>query len=167
MTAMRYEEWAAGVPEAITGDVLWKVEAYRLGVFISEISWHDMNVLWKDPRTRDLADQLYRATCSISANLAEGYGHSTGKNRARYFEYSLGSAREARDWYYKSRHVLGDEISLHRIKFVTSIIRLLITMIPQQRANGSLRDEKGVYLTSVDAPTNSSDSICYAEIPLL
>ena len=161
---MRYDEWAASVPVEITGDVLWKVEAYRLGLFMSDIGWHDMNVLWKDPRTRDLADQLYRAVCSISANLAEGYAHSTSKNRARYYEYSLGSAREARDWYYKARHVLGNDISLHRIKLLTPIIRLLITMIPQQRTSGSIRDEKGVYPISVVAL--SSDSICYSEIPL-
>jgi four helix bundle protein len=124
-----------------------------------------MNILWKDLRTRDLADQLYRAACSISANIAEGYAHSTGKNRARYYEYALGSAREARDWYYKARHILCDEISFHRIKFLTSVIRLLTTMVPQQRTSGNIRDEKGVYQTSVDAQ-NSSDSICYVEIPL-
>lgn len=163
---MRYDEWAASVPVEITGDVLWKVEAYRLGLFLSDISWHDMNILWKDPRTRDLSNQLYRAACSISANIAEGYAHSTGKNRARYYEYSLGSAREARDWYYKARHVLTDEISAHRIKFLTSIIRLLTTMIPQQRTSGSIRDEKGVYQTSADALQESSDLIIYSEIPL-
>ena len=142
---MNYAEWVAGVPEEITQDVLWKVEAYRLALFLSEIAWHDMNSLWKDERARNLADQLYRAGTSISANIAEGYSHSTGKNRARYFEYALGSSREARDWYYKAHHVLGDEISQHRIQFLTQIIRLLITMVPQQRVGGSIREDQVVY----------------------
>jgi four helix bundle protein len=162
---MRYDEWIAGLAPEIKEDVLWKVEAYRLALFLSEIAWVDMNALWKDGRTRNLADQLYRATCSISANIAEGYSKSTGKDRARYFEYALGSARESRDWYYKAHHVLGDEISQHRIQFVTSIVRLLITMVPQQRTGGSIREEKGVYQTA-DASPQSSNALIDREIPL-
>ena len=85
-------------------------------------------------RTRSLADQLYRSLGSISANIAEGYSKGTGKDRARFYEYALGSARESRDWYFKARHVLGDEVVEHRIGQQTRIIQLLLTMIPQQRA---------------------------------
>jgi four helix bundle protein len=159
---MKYDEWTASLPEEITQDVLWKVEAYRLALFMSEISWLDMNSFWKDAHTRDLSDQLYRAVTSISANIAEGYSHSTGKNRARYFEYALGSSREARDWYYKAHHILGDDISRHRIKFLTQIIRLLTTMIPQQRSGGTIREEEGIYSV---ISAESSDSTLYSEIP--
>ena len=38
---MRYDEWQAGVPNEIKGDSLWKLEVYRLGLFISDISWQD------------------------------------------------------------------------------------------------------------------------------
>ena len=57
-----------------------------------------------------------------------------GNDRARFFEYALGSAREARDWYYKGRHVLGEEVFNHRSDYLTEIIKLLISMIAQQRA---------------------------------
>src|SRR5829696_626901 len=107
---MRYDEWQATVPDDIKGDSLWRLEVYRLGLFISDISWQDALELSKTPLTRSIADQLYRAVCSISANIAEGYSRSTGKDRARFLEYSLGSAREARDWYYKSRHTLKEEV---------------------------------------------------------
>jgi four helix bundle protein len=50
-----------------------------------------------------LSDQLYEAVGSVSANLAEGYSRGTGKDRARFYEYALGSARESRDWYFKAR----------------------------------------------------------------
>ena len=34
---MNYEEWAKTVPEEITGDSLWKMEAYRLGLFAADM----------------------------------------------------------------------------------------------------------------------------------
>ena len=104
---MRYDEWQVSVPDEIKGDSLWKLEVYRLGLFISDISWQDALELSKHPLVRGIADQLYRAICSISANIAEGYSRSTGKDRARFLEYSLGSAREARDWYYKIHFLLS------------------------------------------------------------
>lgn len=94
---MRYDEWQVNVPDEIKGDSLWKLEVYRLALFIAGISWQDALALSKNPITRDLADQLYRSACSVSANIAEGYSRSTGKDRARFFEYSLGFTREARD----------------------------------------------------------------------
>ncbi len=133
---MRYDEWQAAVPKEIKGDSLWKLEVYRLGLYAADIAWHDAVSLGRRPLARDLADQLYRAVCSISANIAEGYSRSTGKDRARFLEYSLGSAREARDWYYKARHTLRDEVVLHRIGFLTQIIKILSVLTPNQRQRG-------------------------------
>ena len=114
--SMNYEEWVTSVPEEIKDDSLWKVEAYRLALFVADIGWHDVTKLMQDKRTIGLADQLYRAWGSISANVAEGYSRGTGKDRARFHEYALGSTRESRDWYYKSCHVLdADHVS--RITF--------------------------------------------------
>lgn len=114
---MNYEEWIKSVPEALTQDTLWKVEAYRLAVFLVDISWNDVTRLLTDKRTMGLSDQLYRSIGSISANLAEGYSRGTNRDRARFYEYSLGSAREGRDWYYKGRFVLGDVVADHRMRF--------------------------------------------------
>lgn len=112
---------------------MWRVEAYRLELFVAEVGWHDVTRLARDRRTRGLSDQLYRALGSISANIAEGYSRGSGKGRARFYEYVLGSTRESRDWYYKGRHALGEEVTTHRQRLLTQIIRLLLTMIPQQR----------------------------------
>lgn len=148
---MNYDEWAKTVPSTITGDVLWKVEAYRIALFASDFCWYDVTTLMQDKRTVDLSDQLYRACGSISANIAEGYSRSTGKDRARFYEYALGSARESRDWYHKSRHVLGEQIVTHRLNFLTQIIRLLITMVPQQRSHGTIRESGPMYEISLDS----------------
>jgi hypothetical protein len=37
---MNYEEWEAAVPETITADSLWKMQAYRLALFLADIGWH-------------------------------------------------------------------------------------------------------------------------------
>ena len=142
---MRYVEWQAGVPDEIKGDSLWKLEVYRLGLFAADIAWQDALVLNKNPLTRGLADQLYRAVCSISANIAEGYSRSTGKDRARFLEYSLGSAREARDWYFKSHHTLKEEVIKHRIDLLTQIVKMLSILTPNQRQKG-IREEQAEYV---------------------
>lgn len=133
---MDYETWVRGVPATLTGDPLWRVQGYRLALYAADVGWEDVTHLQQDIRTRSLSDQLYRALGSVSANLAEGYSRGTGKDRARFYEYALGSAREARDWYYKARHILGDAVITPRMELQTQIIRLLLTMIPDQRQSG-------------------------------
>lgn len=137
---MTYAEWLESVPPEITNDRLWTVEAYRLALFAAELGWHDVTKIAKDRRTRALSDQLYRALGSIGANISEGYSRGGAKDRARFYEYALGSGRESRGWYYNGRHVLGETVSNHRIRLLTRIIRLLLTMIPEQRASALHED---------------------------
>ena len=108
---MNYETWVKTVPAEITGDSLWKMEAYRLALFAADLGWHDVTKLAGDRRTLDLAGQLYRAVGSVEANISEGYSRGSGRDRARFYEYALGSARESRGWYYKGRYVLGDAVN--------------------------------------------------------
>jgi four helix bundle protein len=151
---MNYEEWLKSVPASIAGDSLWKMAAYRMALFFGDVAWRDATKLMGDRRTLGLSDQLYRATGSIGANLAEGYSRGTGKDRARFYEYALGSARESRDWYFKSRFVLGDNIATHRMELLSQIIRLLLAMVPEQRGD-VLREPPAVYVTSDEAQTHA------------
>ena len=152
---MNYREWEAAVPETITEDSLWKVKAYRLALFACDLGWRDVTKLIRDKRTVALSNQLYRALGSVSANIAEGYSRGTGRDRARFYEYALGSVRETRDWYYKARHILGENVIGHRMDLLTEIARLLLTMIPQQRGR-TLREEQLPYQTDrhTDDPDN-------------
>jgi four helix bundle protein len=147
---MNYQDWEASVPDTIKGDSLWKVKAYRLGLFMGDLAWRDVTKLMRDKRTAALSDQLYRALGSISTNVAEGYSRGTGRDRARFHEHALGSARESRDWYYRGRHILREEVTHHRLHLLTEIIRLLLTMIPQQRGR-VLREEGMPYRTTAGA----------------
>lgn len=133
---MDYEAWVSRVPDEITQDTLWRAKAYRLALFIADLGWEDVGNLQKDKRMKVLADQLFRSLGSISANIAEGYSRGTGRDRARFYEYALGSARESRDWYYKARHVLGEELTQSRIELLVEIIKLLLAMVPDQRRSG-------------------------------
>ncbi len=130
---MRFEEWQADVPLSLSMDPLWRKRDYRLALYSSELGWADVARLQRYRATRGIADQLLRALGSISANLAEGYSRSSGPDRCRYYEYALGSARESRDWYYKSRRVLGQEVVEARIDILTSVVRILMRSIPAER----------------------------------
>jgi four helix bundle protein len=141
---MNYEEWAETVPEEIKADSLWTMTAYRLALFLGDIGWRDTAKLMQNRRMIGVSDQLYRSLGSISANLAEGYSRGTGKDRARFYEYALGSARESRDWYFKARHILGKAVFEHRLRLLTRVIQLILTMIPQQRGR-VLREQPGTY----------------------
>jgi four helix bundle protein len=157
---MNYQEWMTTAPDEITQDPLWGLEVYRLALFVADIRWEDVVLLDKNKITRDAADQIHRSLDSISANIAEGYSRSTGKDRARYFEYSLGEAREARDRYFKARRALKQEVVLHRIKLLTQIVKILTAFVPAQRKRG-IREEKGMYITFSDL----ENEILHSPIP--
>ena len=142
-------EWEQSVPESIRRDRLWSLRLYRLGLWLGDLAWDDVTVLHRDGRARRVADQLYRAVGSISANVAEGSSRGSGKDRARFYEYALGSAREARDWYYKARHKLGEETTNLRLTLLADIARLSLGLI-QKQTGRSLREPAVGYTTDVD-----------------
>jgi len=158
-----YQEWLASVPKEITDDPIWRTEVYRLGLFLGDLAWHDALKLSVKPPTRSLSDQLYRASGSVSANTCEGYSRASGKDQARFYEYALGSARETRDWYFKARHVLGPEITDHRLKLSARIIQNLMRMVPKYRGKSIQEDPEPYYPEAAsdllqDIPLPNADS---------
>jgi four helix bundle protein len=149
---MNYGDWLNSVPEDIKKDSLWRMEVFRLSLFSVDLAWNDVTKLMRDKRTLAIADQLNRAIGSLSANIAEGYSRQSGKDQARFYEYALGSAREARNWYYQSRHILTEEVATHRVQLITQIIRLLLSIIPMERGY-KLKEEPVNY----GAPEDSAE----------
>jgi four helix bundle protein len=139
-----YDDWAGTIPAAISLDPLWKMKVYRLALFLNDLTWHDVTKLAGDSRTISLADQLYRAVSSIGANIAEGYSRRSGKDRTRFYEYALGSARESRHWYFAARQLLPEQVITHRLELLAEIARLLIFIIPQER-NRNLAETPAAY----------------------
>ena len=109
------------------------MRTYRLACYAAEIGWPDARALTAEPLTRDLAEQLILALGSICANLAEGYSRGPGRDRVRFFEYSLGSVRECREWYRHARTVLGEPCVSARCQVLDEIARMLLAIIPRER----------------------------------
>jgi four helix bundle protein len=141
---MNYTDWLEIVPKEITEDTLWRMEVYRISLFAADVAWRDVTKLMQDRRTLDLSDQLYSAVGSVSSNIAEGYSRSSHKDQVRFYEYSLGSARESRNGYFEGRHIPGESISNHRIQLHTHIIRYLLKIIPAERGY-ALSEEPAPY----------------------
>ena len=133
MGSFNQVEWEQGLSEEITKDTLWRMKAYRIALLLGAVGWRDVTKLVEDRRTAGVAEQLYRAIGSIGANIAEGYSRNSGKDRARYYEYALGSARECKHWYAHSEPVLTKKVVGHRLNLLSEIIRLLLTIVPLER----------------------------------
>jgi len=161
--SMTYQDWLVTVPKEITDDALWGMEVYRLSLFAGDLAWHDVTKLMQDQRTRGLSSQLYEAVGSVSANIAEGYSRSSHKDQARFYEYSLGSAREARNWCFGGRHVLGAQVAQHRLQLLTQIIRHLLNIIPAERGY-ALAEEAPSYKVPQDC--DLTDLLTNVPMPL-
>lgn len=146
---MNFDEWQNTISDSIKNDALWKMSVYKYALFIGELGWYDVTKIQGDSRLYKVSNQLYGSLGSVSANIAEGYSRGSNKERAHFYEYALGSARESRDWYYKSRHVLGQNVFEHRLTFLTHVIKLLLTMVPQQRGK-VLKEEAAEYKVNTE-----------------
>jgi four helix bundle protein len=128
-----YDIWEATVPENIRADPLWDLRVYRAALYAGELARADAAIVARQGDLEDVADQMARATRSISANIAEGYSRRGRRDRGRFYEYALGSARESRDWYYKARAALGEDTTHARISLHTSLVRILTVFVRKTR----------------------------------
>jgi four helix bundle protein len=124
--------FGAPVSYESANDPLFRMRAYRLAVELLGVAWLDAKTLSTEPLTQRNAGQLYSAVSSIGANIGEGYSRSSGKDRARIFEFALGSVRESIHWYQASRPILG-EIVIARLNTLEELRRLLLAIIPRER----------------------------------
>src|SRR5687768_3132970 len=114
-------------------DPLLRMRVYRLAIELLEESWVDAEKLRVHQATEKVSGQLYAAVGSISATLGEGYSRSSGRDRARVFEYALDSARESMVWYRAARPILRSEERRACLDKLEEIRRLLLAIIPRER----------------------------------
>ena len=69
-----------------------RLDVYQAAVQFLALSHRVLCRLPRDNAT--IADQLRRAALSIPVNIGEGTGKRSPKDRARFYEYSRGSAME-------------------------------------------------------------------------
>ena len=131
---MTYDEWEATIPAALRQDVIWRVQAYRLALFLTACVDEDAQAMGADARFTQTVSQLCRAAGSVAANIAEGYPRQSGRDRIRYYEYALGSTAEVKVWYLSARASLAPGAIEERFAILRSINRLLLTMIRSARS---------------------------------
>lgn len=131
-----YDTWERSVADHERRDPLWKMESYRLARFAGNSVWVVAEALRKRPLGYPVADQLLRSVHSIAANLAEGYSRGSGRDRVRFFEYALGSTREAIVWYNAALPFLQADVTPN-LTVLASIRGLLLTTIPGERSRGA------------------------------
>jgi four helix bundle protein len=124
---------------ALTSDRLWQVAAFRKAMQLIDDARDDAVQLGRARLYEPTARQLFRAVGSIAANMSEGYSRSTGLDRARFLEYSLGSVRESLVWYYTARVVVGDAVVDDRATRLVELRRLLLTSIANERQQRRVR----------------------------
>lgn len=77
-----------------------KLDAYLISYELSNYVWRII-ISWKYFEKDTLGKQFVRAVDSISANIAEGFGRFSKKDKIRFYYYSLGSISECKDWNMK------------------------------------------------------------------
>jgi four helix bundle protein len=109
------------------------MRVFQIAAALMPDAYKDAKQLHADPITRENAGQLYAAVCSIEGHIGEGYSRSSGKDRARIFEYALGSVRESMTWYRSGKPVLGDATANDRLERLEEMRRLFLAIIPRER----------------------------------
>jgi four helix bundle protein len=130
---MTFAEWEHANAAVLSEDPLWRMQSYRRSCFAVEQAWPDAEALRLNSTTRGIASQLYSAVSSIGGNIAEGYSRGSARDRARFYEYALGSAREARHWYRSGSKVLRADRVACAVDGLNRIIYLLLRTIPRAR----------------------------------
>ena len=114
-------------------DPLSRMRVFQLAGELIPECFRDAKLVLAEPITEDIAGQLYAAVCSIEANVSEAYSRSSGKDRAKRFEYALGSVRESMSWYKSAQPVLGEATVKDRRDRLEEMRRLLLAIIPRER----------------------------------
>ncbi len=140
---MNFTQWLSSVPPKlpVTRSGTWKFIA---SLSLLAKSHGRMSANWC--KTAACWRSLISSTAlwAVSAPIfAEGYNKASQKTK-RVISSILGSAREARDWYYKTRHILGEEVFIHRARLLVQIIRPLLKIVPEFRGK-KISEEQAEY----------------------
>ncbi len=86
-----------------------ELDVYKLSEELSDLIWYDFD-FWDKKVQNTIGYQIIRASDSIAANIAEGYGRFTPPDRKKFYLYSRGSLEETKAWIRKltRRNVIGE-----------------------------------------------------------
>jgi four helix bundle protein len=113
----------------MTSDPNWKLDVVRLATWATELALADASFVRGAPGCAKVADQLARAVGSISANLWEGLGRTSPRDKARYVAYALESTREAISWYVMIRKHLPPRSLSRRLAVLVRVRQMLVAFL--------------------------------------
>jgi four helix bundle protein len=131
-----FDDWILTVPARLKSEPLWESVYYRLAMYMYDLVWEDCLLLKVDFRGREIVGQLVRSAGSVCANMEEAYGRGVGTaDYIRIMRIALGEIREMQGWYYRSRHIISDELIGNRINIINSLIAAVVNTISHHRKN--------------------------------
>ena len=86
------------------------INSYKIAFNLSNCVWNVV-VKWDYFAKDTVGKQFIRSVDSISANIAEGFGRYSRKDKIKFYRYSFGSLHESLDWNQKGkvRNLLSEE----------------------------------------------------------
>ncbi len=79
---------------------VYELDVYKLAEELSDMVWYDFDK-WSIKAQKTIGYQVIRASDSIAANIAEGYGRYTPADRKKFYLYARGSFEETKAWLRK------------------------------------------------------------------
>lgn len=112
------------------------ISAYRIALQLSNYVW-SIVIKWSYFEKDTIGKQFVRAADSISANIAEGFGRYTKRDKIVFYRYSYGSIKEALDWNEKAktRGLLSKEQYEHIFEELQKLPKLINQLIYYIKAN--------------------------------
>lgn len=106
------------------------IEAYRIAFALSNYVW-SIVIKWDHFAKKTIGSQFTDAVDSISANIAEGFGRYTKKDKIRFYRISFGSMYESLDWNEKAkvRKLISDEEYNHIFSELQKLPRAINSLI--------------------------------------
>jgi four helix bundle protein len=77
------------------------IDTYKITFNLSNYLW-DAVIKWNRIGINTVGKQFVRSVDSISANIAEGFGRYSKKDKIKFFRISFGSMYESLDWNEKA-----------------------------------------------------------------
>ena len=76
------------------------LDIYKLSEELSDLIWYEFDE-WSKKVQVTIGYQIIRSSDSIAANISEGFGRYTSKDRAKFYLYARGSFEETKTWLRK------------------------------------------------------------------
>ena len=102
--------------------LLYELDVYNLAEKFSDMIWYDYDQ-WTQKVQFSIGYQVLRSVDSIAANIAEGYGRFSIKDRVKFYIYSRGSFEETKCWLRKliRREIISEKRTQEYMEVVNEL----------------------------------------------